>query len=159
MIELTLTNTDKVAIIDADDYERVIAYNANWYLKATKNNQYVCCSKNRVPLSRFILNVHDYNYPFVDHKNSNTLDNRKENLRLATDSQNGGNSRIAKNNSSGFKGVHYQSKGKRRWIASLTNNKKFMYLGCFYSAIEAAKAYDLKAKELFGEFARPNFTD
>ncbi len=92
----------------------------------------------------------------IDHKNNNGLDNRKCNLRFCTRSQNMANSRGHRRRRSSFKGVSFH-KQFRKWRAIITQNKKNLHLGFFRSQVRAAKAYDDKAKELFGEFARPNF--
>jgi hypothetical protein len=88
----------------------------------------------------------------VDHINLNGTDNRIENLRLATYSQNKANSRKPKSNNP-YKGVRL--KGKRvGWSAVIRCNNVVYKLGCFRTAEEAKAAYDAKAFELFGEFAR-----
>jgi hypothetical protein len=66
------------------------------------------------------------------------------------------NSRKRKDNTSGFKGVHLHSQNNN-WIASLTFEGRNKHLGCFATAKEAALAYDVAAKQLFGEFAKTNF--
>ncbi len=91
----------------------------------------------------------------VDHINQQTLDNRRSNLRLATNAQNQQNQSLSKNNKSGYKGVYRNPKG--RWIAQIRENGKSRYLGSFVSPLEAAHAYDTAALRLFGEFAFLNF--
>ena len=92
----------------------------------------------------------------VDHINQNKLDNRKSNLRLCSHSQNGINKYKQSNNSSGFKGVCF-NKRRQKFMAFINKDKKRTYIGYFETAEEAGKAYDKKAKELFGEFACLNF--
>lgn len=94
----------------------------------------------------------------VDHINGNGLDNRRENLRLCTRAQNRMNSvkRIGK--SSTFNGVYWH-KNCRKWRASLKLDGKEIHIGYFNTELDAAEAYDEKAFELFGEFAKPNFKD
>jgi hypothetical protein len=95
----------------------------------------------------------------VDHRNSNPLDNRRENLRLATHSQNTCNRQIYnKKGSSQFRGVQFR-KDRGRWVGIIYHNKKLIWLGSFDSEIEAAKAYDEAAKKYHGEFARLNFPE
>lgn len=89
----------------------------------------------------------------VDHINLNPLDNRRANLRLATNSQNQHNRRKYKNNTSGYKGVFWHKKNKR-WTAGIRLSGKRIYLGSFSTAELAYKAYCDAAKELHGEFAR-----
>jgi hypothetical protein len=89
----------------------------------------------------------------LDHINGDSTDNRIVNLRECTHQQNHGN-RKKQANLSGFKGV---SKKDNKWQARVCFNFKRHYLGLFNTAEEAAKAYDEKAKELHGEFARLNF--
>lgn len=92
----------------------------------------------------------------VDHKDRNGLNNTRENLRLATHTQNQHNAARRHDNRSGFKGVRRTSRGAR-WDARICVDGKQKYLGCFATAEEAARAYDAAATELRGEFARLNF--
>jgi hypothetical protein len=89
----------------------------------------------------------------IDHKNLNPSDNRFDNLRLASHSQNMSNIGVRKSNTSGLKGV---SKNGNGWAAQVKHNKIRYYLGTFSSKEEAHGAYLIKSKELFGEFARGN---
>lgn len=91
----------------------------------------------------------------IDHINHNGLDNRKQNLRIATVNQNAANrhKRIGDHQSC-FKGVGRNGKG---WKSQIRFNGKLIYLGHFDSEKEAAQAYDKAALKLFGEFAFLNF--
>jgi hypothetical protein len=92
----------------------------------------------------------------VDHINHNGLDNRRRNLRLCTRRENAHNRLGCRNGSSRYKGVSlYKPTGK--WRAKISSDGKSFYIGSFASQARAAKAYDDKAKELFGEFAHLNF--
>ena len=91
----------------------------------------------------------------TDHINGDKLDNRRSNLRVCTRSQNMANVGKLKNNSSGFKGIHWHVAGEN-WIAYIKINGKKRHLGCFADIKEAAQAYNEAAKQLFGEFANLN---
>lgn len=95
----------------------------------------------------------------VHHVNGNKIDNRKSNLKLIHISDHsqlhGIEMGLKSNNSSGFKGVSFH-KAAKKWSAYVNLNKKRHYLGLFNCPIEAAKAYDEKALELFGERAVTN---
>jgi len=106
-------------------------------------------------LHRIIINAPDG--LFVDHKNGNSLDNRRDNLRLATSSQNHCNKIIDKSKSSSqYRGVIFRKKSGR-YIAQITYKETNHYLGSFDNEIDAAKAYDAAARKHHGDFARLNF--
>jgi hypothetical protein len=91
----------------------------------------------------------------VDHENGNKLFNRRENLRLCTIAQNMQNQRRRIDNSSGFKGVSFVP-AYRKYRAYIGHNGKRYHLGHFVTAVEAASAYNARAIELHGRFARLN---
>ncbi len=88
----------------------------------------------------------------IDHKNMGRPDNRWENLRQASDSQNSANQKTSKKNMLGIKGVRLHECG--RYTARICVGRKSMYLGLFYTPDDARDAYAKKAREIFGEFAR-----
>lgn len=90
----------------------------------------------------------------VDHKNGDTLDNHRENLRRCSHAQNSRNLRKSRGGSK-YKGVSRRSGGS--WKSQITFEGKQFYLGTFDLETDAARAYDRKARELFGEFASTNF--
>ena len=91
----------------------------------------------------------------VDHRNHDTLDNRRANLRICTAHQNLGNMRKRPGLSSRFKGVYWvESRGK--WRASISAEKRTKPLGYFEDEVAAARAYNHEAILQFGEFARLN---
>lgn len=90
----------------------------------------------------------------IDHINSIRSDNRWCNLRSANRQQNNANSRVSKNNKSGFKGVCW-SPGMKKWLSQIMKDRKHYTLGYYDDPRDAHAAYLEKAKELFGEFASP----
>ena len=94
---------------------------------------------------------------YVDHINGNRHDNRKSNLRIATNKENIRNSTLSKANTTGYKGVTIDRRKKKKYMSSITVNGKSIFLGYFDTAIEGALAYDKAAVAYFGEFAKPNF--
>lgn len=89
----------------------------------------------------------------IDHKNGIPGDDRWENLRQATESQNIANGRLRRNNTSGYKGVSKDTKTHGKWRAQIKKDGKFVALGSFFTPEEAHAAYVKAALQLFGEFA------
>lgn len=89
----------------------------------------------------------------VDHQNGNKLDNRRENLRLATPQQNSRNRGKNANNTSGYKGVSY-SRCAHKWTAQIYINRKRQHLGVFTTPEAAAIAYNEAAEREFGGWNR-----
>ena len=153
-VYIELSNTKDICIIDIDDIH--ILENITWYGKSGKWDNYARGMKNgkEIKMHRLIMNVTDPNIQ-IDHINGNTLDNRKINLRQSTNATNHMNQSVRSDNKSGFKGVGRQG---NKWSARIGKNG-CIHLGSFDTPEEAAMAYDAKAKELFGDFARLNFPD
>jgi hypothetical protein len=107
---------------------------------------------HRIVLERVLGRKLEHNED-VDHINEIKLDNRRENLRLATRIQNSANRGKNKNNTTGYKGVMWLPK-RKQFIASIKFNYKRIQLGYFTTAEEAHEAYKAKAIELHGEFAK-----
>lgn len=89
----------------------------------------------------------------IDHIDGDPLNNQRDNLRLATHSQNQANR--GPNGRRRYKGV-YRSPTQGRWYAKIMADGKQHYLGTFSTAVAAARAYDAAARELHGEFAYQN---
>jgi hypothetical protein len=108
-------------------------------------------------MHRLILGAQ--NGDLVDHKDRNGLNNRRNNLRLCTSSQNSMNViRKYKGKTSVFRGVHFH-KAANKWIAKVYAGRVAHHLGSFVNEVDAAIAYDHAAKRLHGEFALVNFPE
>jgi hypothetical protein len=143
------------AKVDEGEYDRLAqnawVYTAHGYA-ARKPNQ-----SELIPMHREIMSTPPG--MVADHINGNRLDNRRANLRNCTHAENCRNRGAhVRQKTSQYKGV-YRDKSADRWYACARFNKKRYWLGTFYSEEEAARAYDAKAKELYGDFARLNFND
>lgn len=151
--EILLTQ-GQVALVDDEDFERAssIRWRAHlqgrktkkWYATTTVNKKYLA-------LHRFILDAPTEYH--VDHKNGDTLDNTRANLRLVTPAENTYNKRGR--GLSGLKGVYLNRHGT--WQVTIQHHGVSMHLGNFADRLDAGRAYDAKAKELFGELAWLNF--
>lgn len=91
----------------------------------------------------------------VDHINGDTLDNRRTNLRICTQKENIRNSKMFNTNTSGYRGVTFR-KDRGKWASQIMINDKHISLGMYLDKKKAAKAYNTKSKELFGEFSFQN---
>jgi hypothetical protein len=87
----------------------------------------------------------------TDHRDGDTLNNQRANLRVATRSQNNGNTRMFAHNTSGFKGVH---RAANSWRAIIYKNNRRIHLGMFPTPELAHEAYKTAALKQWGEFAR-----
>jgi len=88
----------------------------------------------------------------LDHKDRNKLNNRKENFRPATHSQNSMNKDLQSNNTSGIIGVHWYS-SKDKWASGIMLNRKQIHLGYYINKDDAIKARLKAEQQYFGEFA------
>lgn len=152
-IELT---RGKVALVDDEDYERLNVH--KWYIDY---RGYVLTSAPREGGGQIRLRMHRVVMGAkpgeeVDHISGDRSDNRRANLRIATNTQNQANQRIRSGGSSKYKGVHWD-KGERKWRATICRDGKRMALGRYDDERAAAIAYDKAAREHSGEFARTNF--
>jgi len=154
---------DKYAIVDAEDYEQLRQY--KWYAKKGYSTYYAGRGVRVYEDGRYegvkqkLMHRLITNAPagmLVDHRNHNGLDNRRENMRVCTREQNSHNQRPYRGSSCGYKGVTLH---KRDGVFEVNIRYKgnLNYIGRFKDADDAARAYDKKAKELFGEFAYLNF--
>jgi hypothetical protein len=159
--EIILTQ-GKVAIVDDDDFEYLNQF--KWQANQKKSKKFYAWRGKKIDgkyrmiyLHRFILKLTDKKI-FVDHINMNTLDNRKINLRICTQSQNQMNTNKNNRNSLGYKGISYD-KRVNKFYAAITLNKKRFNLGGFIDPVDAARAYNKAALKYHGEFANLNKID
>jgi hypothetical protein len=158
MREIPLTNSPLVALVDDEDYERVSAH--KWFLVKDEGRVKMTNSGSRYAASprlhHFIMGKAPKGFEW-DHRFGDQLDNRKENLRLATHAQNLFNCKRRVDNTSGYRGVAWD-KTNGNWMSYINAHGQRYNLGRFSDPISAAKARDEAAKELHGDFHRTNLT-
>ena len=188
--------SENYALVDEEDYERVIEavrYKSGapgkWYAHDVNTGGrvdyiYAVNGKRDMSIHRVVMQASAGMH--VDHINGDRLDNRKQNLRICTRSENSRNKKLRCDSQSGFKGVYYAknpayevflehgpklkkdgtpmprqakpySKPWRAYIGDPANARRHIGLGYYATAEEAARAYDEKAIELHGEYAYTNF--
>ena len=146
------------AIVNGRDFLKL--YMFKWFAKGDGGTFYAIRTfyengrKKQVSMHRQIMNPTEGFC--IDHRNHIGLDNRRINLREATQTQNSHNRRKSTTCSSIYKGVVWKECHKK-WRASIKVNGQTISLGYFDNEIDAAKAYDAAAKEHFGKFASLNF--
>ena len=158
MKEIPLTQ-GKITLVDDEDYEYLMQW--KWYAEKTKSGFMAVRHsstkhgiRNTILMHRLIMRCPKNMQ--VDHIHHDELDNRKNELRICTNRQNCHNRIPTRGLPSPFKGVYWDT-SCRRWRSRITINGKLTYIGIFVNEIDAARAYDKKAKEHFGNFAYLNF--
>ena len=153
----------RYAKVDPGDYERLRGY--EWLARKGRNSFYALRRAARgkggkegiIYMHREVIEVGEGEV--VDHINHDGLDNRGENLRAATASQNMCHRKKRSGAThSKYKGI-YRRKKIGKWQAQITFEKKRICLGHFGDEIEAAEAYDRAAMKYHGDFASLNFPD
>lgn len=160
MKKIQLTQ-NQVVLVDDLDYESLSEFNwqALWDSKMQTYYAMRVVGRKLVMMARVILDAPKGLH--VDHKNHDTLNNQRHNLRLCTHSQNHQNERPRKNTTSQYKGVSWHKQHKK-WYARIglrdVFDKKYQKtLGWFTDENQAAFAYDRAAKKHFKDFAYFNF--
>lgn len=153
-IFLTMGQVAKVSDADYEDLSR-------WKWCASKgtsvNGYYAVRSKvingkrHIVSMHREILGLNPGDRMYGDHINGDTLDNRRENLRACTPTQNTINRKEAEAAPGKLKGAYYNG---YCWYSLISYGRKTQYLGSFSTAEEAHAAYSAAAKRIHGEFLR-----
>lgn len=145
----------RTAIIDAADVPLVDG--VLWTCRATRHNFYAVrlvqdgSKRKLICMHRLIMNAPPS--MLVDHINADSLDNRRSNLRLATNTENTRNQRRNIRNTSGLKGVSWQN-SNRKWRAQIKVNGQRKYLGSFARPEDAHRAYCEAAALYHGDYAR-----
>jgi hypothetical protein len=158
MKEIKLTQ-GQVALVDDEDYDWLNQW--KWYAawnKTTKSfyavrTDYSTGKQKEIRMHRVILNA-----PKgidCDHKDGNTLNNQKYNLRLDPEKRNNQNARMRSDNISGYRGIAWDKKYSK-WSARINFQGKRYFLGYFDIAKDAAKKRNEEALKLHGEFAKLN---
>jgi len=158
MAKIIALTKNKVALVDDEDY----GWLSQWKWRAEKKRHYWYavrtfyfkdCTKRVIYMHTLIMAKHFGHFSQVDHRNHNTLDNRKKELRAIIGRENQWNMiRHTKNASSKYKGVSW-SKHAAKWHCQIGYNKKMLHIGYYDNEKDAANAYDDKAREYFGESA------
>jgi len=145
----------KFSLVDDEDFELAMQY--TWHINT---HGYAMANKQcRNKMTRFLLHRLVMRAPsdkMVDHINHDRLDNRKSNLRLCSRAENMANQRLLDANTSGYKGVCWETRTKK-WKVQISVNGITRHLGRFTDKIKAARHYDKHARLLKGEFALCNF--
>lgn len=155
--QIELSKNRGIVLVNDDDYEWLAQY--HWMMNC---NGYAICHWKEPGtgrdcmklMHRLIMGAPPGSE--VDHIDHNKLNNQRSNLRFCTHAGNQHNQRKRSGFSSQYKGVSW-AKSNRKWRAQIKINRQQNILGYFTDEIEAARAYDAKARELFGEFAHTNF--
>ncbi len=148
MKQIPLTR-GKFAIVDDEDFEFLNQWKWHYSVDIKKGNGRAA-NRDRKYMHRILLNPPDKQ--MIDHKNGNSLDNRRQNLRFCTVSQNMMNSKPPKNSKSGIKGVSWHDRSKK-WLTKIKYNGKFIHIGLFDNKEIAGEFYKAASLDLFGEFA------
>jgi hypothetical protein len=154
----------KYALVDPADYDRLIEH--KWHTVGARGTFYaVRNTGQRIGEKRIVLKMHRavLKVPdgmFVDHINHNGLDNRRANLRPATQAQNARNRRKVHggNYHSKYRGLTWY-KHQKQWAVRIMVNRQAKFIGYFDDERDAAKAYDTAAKKYHGRFAALDFSD
>lgn len=150
----------RMALVDIGDYELVSRH--NWYAKEDPSSGLYAATNipdwSSGSYRQKTLRMHRLltGHRMVDHANNDGLDNRRSNLREGADGKNAKNRRPNKLGSSKYRGVCWFP-SSRKWVGYIMCDKKRYHLGYFLDEDEAARAYDVKAIELHGEYAHLNF--
>lgn len=153
----------KFAIVDDEDFEWLNQW--KWHTSGSEVSKFYAArdvypgrtSDGKRIHKRIYMHKQIMEFPRdeVDHINGDSLDNRKENLRITDHKHNGYNLKLYKNNKSGYKGVQFH-KHIKKWMACIRVDRKLKHLGYFTTPEEAAKAYNIASRQYHKDFGRVN---
>jgi hypothetical protein len=152
-----------VAKVDDEDYDHLCQFRWHGIKRTPTSAMYARRTVTDTTTGkRFDLRMHRVIMgakagQMVDHVDGDGLNNQRRNLRFVTVSQSACNKPVYKNAKCQYRGVYPAHKRPGVYIAQIKFGSQRHYLGLFLSEISAAEAYDAKAKELHGEYARLNF--
>jgi len=150
----------KFALVDDEDYDELNKF--KWCADKVRGHWYatrgvwdpLMKTTRKIRMHQLLVTFTDKR-TYTDHINQDTLDNRRCNLRVCTNSENMRNCRKS-HNTSGYIGVVWD-KARQKWIAQIGFHWDHIFIGRYDNIIEAAKAVDNKARELYGDYALLNF--
>ena len=157
MKTITLTHNLET-MVDDEDYNWLNQW--KWHASRSRSGFYAARHSPRKHYKRYtilmhreILGLSQDDQRKGDHKNGNTLDNRRQNLRPVTHAENMQNAKTPRNNTSGLKGVHWH-KQAQRWRVRIMVKRKLIHVGTFTNKDKAYAAYCEAVKLYHGEFGR-----
>lgn len=157
MRKLPLTH-GKFALVDGDLFDFLNQY--KWHYHHTGYAMTTIAVSGgkfkKIMLHRMIIPIIDSQH--IDHKDRNKLNCLRENLRISNPTLNNANKSLQRNNKTGYRGVYFR-KDRNKFVAGIRINKKYITLGLFDNAVDAAKAYNKRAIATWGEFAWLNPID
>lgn len=155
MKELKLTK-GKISLLDDEDYVKALEA-GKWCVSGG-----YAYNRRHGLLHRFLLGfpkgtqgVKGRSSVQVDHINHDKLDNRRDNLRVASITENARNKSVTTNSYTRLKGAHFDSYNQH-WMARIRVDGRLVYLGVFETDVDAAAAYNKAATYYFGEYAKLN---
>ena len=145
----------KITLVDDEDYDQLNQY--KWQLDSSGKGEGYARTNLYTNKKTIVKRMHQFLIDTpkgmqTDHIDRNSLNNQKSNLRIVTRSQNNMNRSKQNGCLHKYKGVKFHKK-LDKWEARIKKDKKLYYLGLFKNEIDAAKAYNKKAIEFFGEYA------
>lgn len=158
MVKELCAGKNHITLVDDEDFEYLDQWFWSFDRRYVYRKEYLGMDGGKQKYKKIYLHRLIMNTPEgfdTDHINHDKLDNRKENLRIVSRSQNNMNQRPQIGRTSKYKGVHWNKRGGN-WKSEIKMNGKSKWSRVFKTEQEAVIAYNKAAKELFGEFANIN---